>query len=334
LPSLPGQMPGVTAMAGLPGCRFAPRCPRHDATCANALPPHRTVSPGHQVRCAAACSGAEIPPGADLTWRVARPRADAAMVLELEDVSLRYTARAGLFGGSHFVDAVREVSLRVAPGEFVGLVGESGSGKSSVARLVLGLARPTSGRILLDDDPPGRHVQIVFQDPRSALNPRRRVLSLITQALEISGQRVNAPERYRRARELLHDTGLPVECMQSVPSQLSGGQRQRVNIARALCVTPRLLVADEIVSGLDVSVQAQILNLLLALGHELGLSLLFISHDLAAVRYLCTRVAVMHRGEIVESGETDEVFGSPKHAYTRRLLDAVPARWERGEWNG
>ncbi len=133
---------------------------------------------------------------------------------------------------------------------------------------------------------------------------------------------------------MLRETGLPADCLQRVPSQLSGGQRQRVNIARALCVTPRLLVADEIVSGLDVSVQAQILNLLLALGRELGISLLFISHDLPAVRYLCSRVAVMHRGEIVESGETDDVFANPRHAYTKRLIDAVPSNWSRAEIDG
>jgi peptide/nickel transport system ATP-binding protein len=199
-------------------------------------------------------------------------------------------------------------------------VGESGSGKSSVARLVMGLERPTAGKIVLDGG-----AQIVFQDPQSALNPRRRVLSLVTQALEVAGHQVDSGERLRRALDLLEETGLPADCLPRVPSQLSGGQKQRVNISRALCVTPRLLVADEIVSGLDVSVQAQILNLLLRLGRELEFSLLFISHDLAVVRYLCTQVAVMHRGRIVESGETEKVFANPRHEYTRSLLAAVPS---------
>lgn len=320
LPSLPDQMPGLAAIASLPGCRFAPRCPGRNTDCADALPRPRKVALGHRVRCAVACQGAEFPPGAAPSSRTARKHDGA--VLELEDVSLSYRVSAGLFRRSRVVEAVRNVSLRVAPGEFVGLVGESGSGKSSVARLVMGLARPASGRIALQTD--GR-AQFVFQDPQSALNPRRAVLSLVTQALEAAG--APAAERLRRAQMLLQETGLPADCLTRVPSQLSGGQRQRVNIARALCVTPRLLVADEIVSGLDVSVQAQILNLLLALGRELDIGLLFISHDLAAVRYLCTRVAIMHRGEIVESGETDEVFTNPRHDYTRRLIDAVPSNW-------
>jgi peptide/nickel transport system ATP-binding protein len=320
LPSLPDQMPGLAAMAGLPGCRFAPRCPRRNAACADAVPAWRSVAPNHLVRCSVACQGAEFVPDAAPFLRTARTRDGA--VLELDDVSLSYTAAAGWFRRSRVIDAVRNVSLRVAPGEFVGLVGESGSGKSSVARMVMGLARPASGRITLETD--GR-VQFVFQDPQSALNPRRTVLSLVTQAMEAAG--TLASDRLPRARELLQETGLPADCLRRVPSQLSGGQRQRVNIARALCVTPRLLVADEIISGLDVSVQAQILNLLLALGRELDIGLLFISHDLAAVRYLCTRVAVMHQGRIVESGETESVFANPRHEYTRRLLDAVPSNW-------
>ena len=184
----------------------------------------------------------------------------------------------------------------------------------------MGLERPTSGSIARPD---GDQVQIVFQDPQSALNPRRSVLSLVTQALEAAHQRVPSQERLATARRLLDETGLPEACLPRVPSQLSGGQRQRVNIARALCVLPNLLVADEIVSGLDVSVQAQVLNLLLRLGREHGTSLLFISHDLAVVRYLCSRVAVMHRGEIVETGVTETVFSHPVHPYTRALLDAV-----------
>ncbi len=165
---------------------------------------------------------------------------------------------------------------------------------------------------------------MVFQDPQSALNPRRRVASLATQALEAAGRKITRAERHARALELLRETGLPAELGQRFPPQLSGGQRQRVNIARALCATPRLLVADEIVSGLDVSVQAQILNLLLRLREEHGIALLFISHDLAVVRYLCSRVLVMHRGAIVEQGPTETVFAAPRHAHTRALLAAVP----------
>ncbi len=319
LPNLPDQMPSLTALAGLPGCRFAPRCPTR--ACSADLPPWRELGSGHAVRCAAACAGTAAPADPD-TPTPGRP-VSAGVVLELAGVSLRYPGRRSLFGRRGApVDAVRDVDLRVAPGEFVGIVGESGSGKSSIARLVMGLERPTAGSIAR---PQGERVQIVFQDPQSALNPRRTVLSLVTQALEAARQRVPSQERLATARRLLDETGLPEACLQRVPSQLSGGQRQRVNIARALCVLPNLLVADEIVSGLDVSVQAQVLNLLLRLGREHGTSLLFISHDLAVVRYLCSRVAVMYRGEIVETGETETIFGTPSHPYTRALLGAVRA---------
>ena len=334
LPSLPDQMPGAAAVARLSGCRFAQRCPTRNAACAATLPPWREVAPGHRVRCAPACApAAAAPAGSPVRANLAA--ATARTVLDLDDVSLRYHGRKRLLGQpGPAVDAVRGVSLRVAAGEFVGLVGESGSGKSSVARLVMGLAQPTSGRIRLNGDAPRAdllrdQVQFVFQDPQSALNPRRSVLNLVTQVLEVAGHRVAPAERRRKAEALLRDTGLPPDCVLRVPSQLSGGQKQRVNIARALCVTPQLLVADEIVSGLDVSVQAQILNLLLALGRDLGISLLFISHDLATVRYLCSKVAVMHRGEIVESGDTEAVFANPQHGYTRHLLDAVPSSWTR-----
>ncbi len=335
LPALPDQMPGLGALAELAGCRFAPRCPVRDAACSATLPAWRHVGETHRVRCAEPCQGADFPPAADVPAALLR-ETGAAPVLQMVDVSLHYPVRRRLFGAKPPATiAVQRVSLHVLPGEFVGLVGESGSGKSSLARLIMGLEQPTEGRILLEGaDPAGvvgtalqalrAHVQFVFQDPQSALNPRRNVFSLVTQALEPAAQRVDPPARYRRAESLLAETGLPADCLPRVPSQLSGGQKQRVNIARALCVTPRLLVADEIVSGLDVSVQAQILNLLLRLGRELGISLLFISHDLAVVRYLCTRVAVMHRGVIVETGETEAVFAAPTHEYTRRLLAAVP----------
>jgi peptide/nickel transport system ATP-binding protein len=334
LPALPDQMPGLGALAGLSGCRFAPRCPAHDGACTASLPVWRNVAPNHRVRCAHSCEGAEFPPPADIPKAKPRGETSAPPVLELRDVCLRYVGRRGLFSRrAKTVDAVRHVSLQVRRGEFLGLVGESGSGKSSIARLVMGLEQPTGGNIVLDGrDAAGsavkalrEHAQIVFQDPQSALNPRRSVFRLVTQSLEVPEHHVTPAERAQQASRLLKETGLPPDCLHRVPAQLSGGQRQRVNIARALCVTPHLLVADEIVSGLDVSVQAQILNLLLQLGRELGISLLFISHDLAVVRYLCTRVAVMHRGEIVETGDTEAVFANPQHDYTRRLLEAVPS---------
>ncbi|MCY1527708.1 Oligopeptide transport ATP-binding protein OppF [compost metagenome] len=171
-------------------------------------------------------------------------------------------------------------------------------------------------------------MQLVFQNPDSALNPRRRVGELVTQILESGAFAERAgsgpSQRLEMARRLLASVGLPPEAVDRLPSQLSGGQKQRVNIARALCVTPRLIVADEIVSGLDVSVQALILNLLLRLKQELGIALVFVSHDLAVVRYLCTRVLVLHQGRIVEQGPVDQVFDQPQHAYTRALIAAVP----------
>ena len=196
-----------------------------------------------------------------------------------------------------------DVSFALRENEFVGIVGESGSGKSTLARLIVGLETPSEGRIAIAgraidgsteaDDHRRRHVQMVFQDPQSALNPRRRVASIVTQPLEAAGH-ATWEERLARAGLLLREIGLPPEAATRFPAQLSGGQRQRVNIARALCAVPRILIADEIVSGLDVSVQAQLLNLLAALRRERGFSMLFISHDLSVVRYLCDRVLVMY----------------------------------------
>ena len=264
-------MPGLAALADLAGCRFAPRCPARTDSCAAALPEWREVGSGHAVRCAAACAGIAAPADPDLPLPGV-PRAGSP-VLELQGVSLRFPGRRGLFGGrGRDVDAVRGVSLRVAPGEFVGIVGESGSGKSSVARLVMGLERPTAGAVVL---PPRR------QGADRVPGPAIRAQPPPHRALPCSPRRSKRPPAGRRAARwpgrLLDDTGLPAACLPRVPAQLSGGQRQRVNIARALCVLPDLLVADEIVSGLDVSVQAQILNLLLRLGREHGIGLLFIS---------------------------------------------------------
>ncbi|MBV9738257.1 MAG: ABC transporter ATP-binding protein, partial [Hyphomicrobiales bacterium] len=216
---------------------------------------------------------------------------------------------------------------------FVGVVGESGSGKSTLAKLIIGLEPPSAGRIelcgsdALDRSETARRrrietAQMVFQDPQSALNPRRRVASIVTQVLEAAAPRFPPDERKRRAAELLAEVGLSAELAARYPSQLSGGQKQRVNIARALCAAPKLLIADEIVSGLDVSVQAQLIALLRRLRSELSFALLFISHDLAVVRKLCERVLVMRHGKVVEQGNTKDVFGAPQHPYTRELLAA------------
>src|SRR5262249_29513785 len=175
-------------------------------------------------------------------------------------------------------------------------------------------------------------MQMIFQDPQSALNPRRRVASIVTQAMEAGSRRASRGERLARTRELLAEVGMSPDLASRYPPQLSGGQRQRVNIARALCTRAKLLVADEIVSGLDVSVQAQLLNLLMRLRDELGFAMLFISHDLSVVRYLCSRVLTMYRGEIVEHGRTDEVFPNPRHPYTRALLSAVPPENPEAQW--
>ncbi len=175
-------------------------------------------------------------------------------------------------------------------------------------------------------------LQMVFQDPQSALNPRRRVASIVTQAME-AGSRTRRDERLKRARELLAEVGLSEDFATRLPGQLSGGQRQRINIARALCNIPKVLIADEIVSGLDVSIQAQLLNLLTRLRVELGFAMLFISHDLSVVRHLCSRVLVMYQGEIVEEGPVDKVFADPQHAHTRALLSSVPPDEPQTAWS-
>jgi peptide/nickel transport system ATP-binding protein len=230
-------------------------------------------------------------------------------------------------------DAVKQATFKVQAGEILGIVGESGSGKTSVGRLIVGLERPSAGTIRvngLERAADGavhlthRDTQLIFQDPQSALNPRRSVLRLLTQALEVGDSYRPEPERRPAAEALLRDTGLPSDCLDRFPSQLSGGQRQRVNIGRALGAKPRLIVADEIVSGLDVSVQAHILNCLLDLNRRHGLTMIFISHDLAVVRYLCSRILMMHAGESVEEGPTETVFANPQHPYTKALLAAVP----------
>jgi peptide/nickel transport system ATP-binding protein len=332
LPALSDHMPGLGSFAGLAGCRFAPRCAVKDPECAATRLPPRVVEQGHWVRCAERCEAAGNANAGEVI-ALAGAAADSPAVVAFDKVRLSYHASRGFLGlqRSRF-DAVKSATFRVQEGEILGIVGESGSGKTSVGRLIVGLEKPSDGTILIHGQERAsgavylthRDTQLIFQDPQSALNPRRSVMRLVTQALEVGEN--YAPEAQRRpiAEALLRDTGLPTDCLDRFPSQLSGGQRQRVNIGRALGAKPKLIVADEIVSGLDVSVQAHILNCLLDLNRTHRLTMVFISHDLAVVRYLCSRVLMMHAGDIVEEGTTEAVFSNPQHPYTKALLDAVP----------
>jgi ABC-type oligopeptide transport system ATPase subunit len=260
---------------------------------------------------------------------------DGAPLVEVRDLHKHFPVGGGLLGRPRaWVRAVDGVSLAIRPGETLGLVGESGSGKSTLGRLMLRLIEPTSGEVRfagrsLLDLPAGelralrREMQIVFQDPYGSLNPRMRVGSIVGEGLAIHGIGTRA-ERRDRVVELLELVGLPPEAARRHPHEFSGGQRQRIGIARALAVRPRFVVADEAVSALDVSIQAQILNLLQDLQQKLGLTLLFIAHDLRIIEHLSDRVAVMYQGKIVELATRDDIYSKPQHPYTRALLSAIP----------
>jgi peptide/nickel transport system ATP-binding protein len=236
--------------------------------------------------------------------------------------------------GKHEVRAVDDVSLDIHAGETLGLVGESGSGKSTLGRLILRLIEPTSGDIRFEGRDLlaagsqemrrlRRDMQIIFQDPFASLDPRYRVEDIIAEPLIIHGSATGGARR-ARVVELLRAVGLDESILQRFPHEFSGGQRQRIGIARALALRPKFIVADEPVSALDVSVGAQIVNLLAQLQRDFGLTYLFISHSMPVVRYLSTRIAVMYRGKIVEIGPTEQITERPQHAYTRSLLEATP----------
>jgi peptide/nickel transport system ATP-binding protein len=335
LPSLADNMPGIAGLAALKGCRFGPRCPVADQACVDAVPQLREIKPRHWVRCSPACQHG-LPAALPLVAHTAG-LLDGEIILQATGLSKYFEAPRNWFGrrDGPGLQAVKEMDFSLRAGEFIGVVGESGSGKSTLARLLMGLEVPTTGQIKLNgldvtmaNEQAKRlridTLQMVFQDPQSALNPRRSVEELVTQVMESHIKSATPQERRRRARELLSETGLSHELIDRYPSQLSGGQKQRVNIARALCVTPRLLIADEIVSGLDVSVQAQILNLLLDLRAQRTIGLVFISHDLSVVRYLCSSMIVMRHGEVVEAGPTETIFANPQHDYTKALFAAAP----------
>jgi peptide/nickel transport system ATP-binding protein len=258
-------------------------------------------------------------------------------LVEVDAVCKSYPRRTG-FRTEHCA-VVAEVSLRIEAGETLGLVGESGSGKTTLARMILGLVEPTSGSVRVQGTEVARasrtelrrlrrQMQPVFQDPYAALNPRMRALEIVTEPWAIHGREAGmarGPSALRsKAVELLAEVGLDESALSRFPHEFSGGQRQRINIARALALRPKLLILDEPVSALDVSVGAQIVNLLRRLQREHGLTYLFISHSMPLVRYLSTRIAVMEHGRLVETGEAVELCAHPREAYTRQLIQATP----------
>ena len=341
LKTLEGQMPGVESFADIPGCRFASRCDYAAASCNAGVPERVSVSHGHSVRCARYAELETLTAEQHSSSGTHQPghAFSARSVLQASGISKVYPA-----ANRRQKDklALAAMDFTIAPGEFIGIVGESGSGKSTLGRMLMGLEDLTSGSIDINGKTLGNDeaswqrrislVQMIFQDARSALNPRRKVGQLLTQVMDSRPhQRL---ERNMRMKELARDVGLAEQSVQRYPAQLSGGQRQRVNIGRSLCDLPQILIADEIVSGLDVSVQAQIMNLLLELRREHKVALVLISHDLSVVRYLCSRVLVMKNGEVIESGETEKVLSDPQHPYTRQLIAAVPPTDPDAVWPG
>jgi oligopeptide/dipeptide ABC transporter ATP-binding protein len=257
-------------------------------------------------------------------------------LVEVRDLKMHFPIRGGLFAGQvGAVRAVDGIDFDILRGETLGLVGESGCGKSTTARLITRLLTPTSGTISWEGrdiaglsrkelKPLRREMQMIFQDPYSSLNPRKTVGSIIGEPFIIHGVETDERKRKVRVQELMEQVGLNPEHYNRLPHQFSGGQRQRIGVARAIALKPKLIVADEPVSALDVSIQAQILNLLKELQKDLGLTIIFIAHDLSVVRHTCDRVAVMYLGKIVELASSDELYQHPRHPYTGALLSAVP----------
>ena len=323
--SMPGVAVGVEERPA--GCAFAPRCPQRVERCVSELPPLEPIEHGSRVRC---FEWTSTPPLEHEALPVRAPRlVSDAPLLRVDALHAEHRAR------HERTVAATQVSFAVEQGACVALVGESGSGKTTIARCVVGLHEPESGRILLDGKPLAtrarkrrveerRRIQIVFQNPYESLNPRHRVADAIARpAIVLRG--LSRSEASLEVELLLEKVRLPARIAERFPGELSGGERQRVAIARALAARPDLIVCDEVTSALDVSVQAAVLELLAELREELGLALLFISHDLGVVASIADWVLVLDRGTVCEEGPLEQVLSAPEHEYTRRLLEAAPA---------
>jgi peptide/nickel transport system ATP-binding protein len=332
-----GAPPSLVAMP--PGCPFAPRCPLAVAECLAAEPALLPVGPGHSAACirtdqVAGRSAAEIY-GVATDAPESEDSGQPEVVLRVRDLSRTYRLTKGVVFRRQIgeVRAVDRISFEVHQGRTLGIVGESGSGKSTTLHEILELRAPQSGSIeVLGNDVATltptrrrelrRDLQVVFQDPVASLDPRLPVFDILAEPLGANGFDKNATNN--RVAELLEIVGLRRADARRYPGEFSGGQKQRIGIARALALQPKILALDEPVSALDVSIQAGIINLLLDLQREFNLSYLFVSHDLSVVKHLAHQVAVMHRGAIVEYGDSEQVFANPADEYTRRLLAAIP----------
>jgi peptide/nickel transport system ATP-binding protein len=341
LTAIAGTVPALTQ--AFEGCRFAPRCASAMTHCATTLPALQATSPTRSVRCLLYVPGATQPTAraepAQPERRDSVRAEPAEALLAVKDLRVRFPIRKGLLQRTAgYFDAVAGVSFDIRAGRTLALVGESGCGKTTTGKAIVQLLRTQAtieGQALLNGrnlfaleagalQAARRDIQIIFQDPYASLDPRMRVFEVLEEGLVALRPEMDAAARRARLEQLADQVGLRRDALQRYPHEFSGGQRQRIAIARALAVQPKLIVCDEPTSALDVSVQAQILNLLASLQRELGLSFLFITHNIAVVEYIADEVAVMRAGHIVEQGPSAEVLRSPQHEYTRALITAVP----------
>jgi peptide/nickel transport system ATP-binding protein len=344
LATIPGRVPPAARMPA--GCRFHPRCSFAEDRCRSGEVPLLDIAPssGHLVRCLRASeltlAGIGQPPRQEGAVDPAEEApvaheapTDPDVLLQVRDLTKEFVARSGFLGrGKHIIRAVDHVSFDVRSGEALGLVGETGAGKSTVGRLVLGLETPTSGSIRFRHEAVGdvdkrpmsvhRDLQVIFQNPYSSLNPSMTVLDLVAEPIDVHAH-LSGSERTEAVTALLASVGLGSEYLRRYIYEMSGGQLQRIAIARALSVNPKLIVLDEPISSLDVSTQAQVVNLLADLRSSHGLSYLFIGHNLAVVSHLCDTLAILYGGRIVEIGESRTVYRTPRHPYTKALIGAI-----------
>ncbi|WP_260631052.1 ABC transporter ATP-binding protein [Bacillus sp. S/N-304-OC-R1] len=254
--------------------------------------------------------------------------------LKVEDVKVHFPVKSGMFGKTvGHIKAVDGVSLSIEKGQTYGLVGESGSGKTTTGRAIIGLNNITSGKVLFEgkdithiknvSKDVRKDIQMIFQDPYSSLNPKKRVIDIVAEPIR-NYEKLTKLEEMKRVQELMEQVGLSPESVYKYPHEFSGGQRQRIGIARAIALKPKLIIADEPVSALDVSVQAQVLNFMQEIQKELGLTYLFISHDLGVIKHMCDRIGIMYKGRFVEEGLPEDIFQNPQHIYTKRLVAAIP----------